>query len=160
MSVYLSVSPPDGFTKWGEPEWERWLRDHPWESAERICSRGDWAIFLYQIRAHAERAKKLLEPHLEALVNERALDTQACDDLRIALQTAREELALKPAAALMQHNNNFASVEDLESMIFAAQERLGRLPTAADVWEDVFDGVAKVLADAGQAKRGIYFGNV
>jgi hypothetical protein len=160
VSVYLSVSPPDGFTKWGEPEWDRWLRDHPWESAERICSRGDWAIFLYQIRAHAERARKLLEPHLEALVNERALDTMACDDLGIALQTARDELAQKPAAALMQHNNNFASVEDLESMIFAAQERLGRLPSAADVWEDVFEGVVKVLADAQKAGRGIYFGNL
>lgn len=160
MSVYLSVSPPDGFTKWAEADWERWLRDHPWESAERICSRGDWAIFLYQIRAHTERAKKLLEPHLEALVNERALDTQACDDLRLAFQTAREELAKKPAAALLLHNNNFASAEDLESMIFAAQERLGAPPTAADVWSEVFDSVGKVLADADAQKRGIYFGNV
>ena len=160
MSVYLSVSPPDGFTKWAEADWERWLRDHPWESAERICSRGDWAIFLYQIRAHAARASKLLEPHLEALVNERALDTQACDDLRLALQTAREELAATPAAEQMKHNNNFASVEDLESMIFAAQERLGRLPTAADVWEEVFDAVGKVLSDAEKQHRGVYFGNV
>ena len=160
MSVYLSVSPPDGFTKWAETDWERWLRDHPWESAERICSRGDWAIFLYQVRAHAERAKKLLEPHLESLVNERPLDSQACDDLRLALKTAREELAQKPAAALMLHNNNFASPEDLESMIFAAQERLGAPPTAADVWSEVFDSVGKVLGDAEQQKRGVYFGNL
>jgi hypothetical protein len=160
VSVYLSVSPPDGFTKWGEPEWERWLRDHPWESAERVCSRGDWVIFLYQVRAHTTKAKKLLEPHLEALVNERALDTSACDDLRLFLEAAREELGRLPAATLLQNNNHFASVDDLESMIFAAQERLGHPPTAADVWQEVFETVGKVLADAGAAKRGIYFGNV
>ena len=160
MSVYLSVAPPDGFTKWGEAEWERWLRDHPWESAERICSRGDWSIFLYQIRAHAERAKKLLEPHLEALVNERALDSQACDDLALALETAREELAKKPAATLLQANQHFASVEDLQAMISAAQDRLGRAPSAADVWSDVFDSVEKVLDGAELQKRGIYFGNL
>jgi hypothetical protein len=160
VSVYLSVAPPDGFTKWGEGEWDRWLRDHPWEAAERICSRGDWAIFLYQVRAHGDRARKLLEPHLEALVNERALDTQACDDLRLALQTAREELAKKPAEALLQDNNHFASTEDLQAMIAAAQERLGRAPSASDVWSDVFDSVGKVLSDAEKQKRGIYFGNV
>ena len=160
MSVYLSVAPPDGFTKWGEAEWDRWLRDHPWEAAERICSRGDWAIFLYQVRAHADRARKLLEPHLEALVNERALDSQARDDLARALQVAREDLAKKPATALLQQNNFFASVEDLQAMIAAAQERLGHAPTAADVWSGVFDGVGKVLADAEQQKRGVYFGNV
>ena len=78
----------------------------------------------------------------------------------IVVTTPLHRRPAKPAAALMQHNNNFASVEDLESMIFAAQERLGRLPTAADVWEEVFDSVATVLADAEKAKRGIYFGNV
>ena len=51
MSVYLSVAPPDGFTKWRDSDWERWLREHPWEAAERICSRGSWAIFLFQVRA-------------------------------------------------------------------------------------------------------------
>ena len=160
MSVYLSVAPPDGFTKWGEPEWERWLRDHPWEAAERICSRGDWAIFLYQVRAHAERAKKLLEPHLEALVNERALDSLACDDLALALEQARAELAKKPANSLLEANNNFASAEDLSAMISAAQDRLGHQPTAADVWTEVFDAVEKVLDAAEKQKRGIYFGNV
>ncbi len=39
MSVYLSVAPPDGFTRWGDADWDRWLREHPWEAAERVCSR-------------------------------------------------------------------------------------------------------------------------
>jgi hypothetical protein len=160
VSVYLSVAPPDGFTRWHEAEWDRWLREHPWEAAERVCSRGDWAIFLYQLRAHAEQAGKQLAPLLEALVNERPLDTQACDDLRLVLAKAREELGRKPAAALLENNNQFASIEDLQAMIQAAQERLGREPTAADVWAEVLDTVGKVLADAEPQKRGIYFGNV
>lgn len=160
MSVYLSISPPDGFLRWGEPEWDRWLRDHPWEAAERICSRGDWAIFLYQVRALCEKARKLLEPHLDPLVNERPLDTMACDDLRMGLQVARDEMAKKPADALRQVNNQFASAEDLDAMIAAARSRQGREPTAADVWSDVFDAVGKVLAGAEKQKRGIYFGNL
>ena len=27
MSVYLSVAPPDGFSRWGDAEWEKWLRE-------------------------------------------------------------------------------------------------------------------------------------
>ena len=65
MSVYLSIAPPDGFTRWGDADWDRWLREHPWEVAERVCSRGDWAIFLYQLRQHADRGRKLIEPLLE-----------------------------------------------------------------------------------------------
>ena len=66
MSVYLSIAPPDGFTRWEDADWDRWLREHPWEVAERVCSRGDWAIFLYQLRQHADRGRKLIEPLLEA----------------------------------------------------------------------------------------------
>ena len=83
MSVYLSVAPPDGFGKWGDAEWERWLKDHPWEAAERICSRGDWAIFLYQLRLHAPKGKVGIEPLLEQLVNERPLTAQQTEDLRL-----------------------------------------------------------------------------
>ena len=46
MSVYLSVAPPDGFTRWGDVDWEGWLREHPWEAAARLCSRGDWTGLL------------------------------------------------------------------------------------------------------------------
>jgi hypothetical protein len=95
-----------------------------------------------------------------ALVNERALDTRACDDLRAGLAKAREELGRKPASTLLQQNNHFASVEDLTAMIRASQERLGKEPSAADVWSDVFEAVGKVLADAEKAKRGVYFGNL
>src|SRR3981189_1922621 len=100
MSVYLSVAPPDGFTGWAAADWDRWLREHPWEAAERLCSRGDWAIFLYQLRQHAERGKKLIEPLLEQLVNERPLTTQQTAGLNAALEAARDELAKKPAGLL------------------------------------------------------------
>src|SRR3989442_15996578 len=100
MSVYLSVAPPDGFTRWGDADWDRWLREHPWEAAERVCSRGEWAIFLYQLRQHADRGRKLIEPLIEQLVNERPLSTQEAQDLKLALRAAREELATKPASLL------------------------------------------------------------
>jgi hypothetical protein len=160
VSVYLSVSPPDGFIRWGQPEWDRWLQEHPWEAAERVCSRGDWAAFLYQIRLHADRARKLLEPHLDALVNERPLDRQAAEDLQLALQQAREELAKKPAETLRQGNNHFVSDDDMTDLIALARERVKGEPTAADVWGEVFEQVEKVLAKALAQKRGIYFGNV
>ena len=161
MSVYLSVAPPDGFGKWGDAEWERWLKDHPWESAERICSRGDWAIFLYQLRQHAPRGKTRVEPLLEQLVNERPLSAQDAEDLRDALDIARDELDKKPAEAMKVNNNNFASMDDLEAMIGAARARMGgREPTLGDVWAQVFEQVHKVLESAIHEKRGIYFGNI
>ena len=160
MSVYLSVAPPDGFSKWGDAEWERWLKDHPWEAAERICSRGDWAIFLYQVRLHAPRGKQRLEPILEQLVNERPLSSQEAEDLRDALDLARDELDKQPSSAMKSGNNNFASAEDLEAMIGAARARLGREPSLGDVWAEVFEQVHKVLENALAQKRGIYFGNV
>ncbi len=160
MSVYLSVAPPDGFTNWGEPEWDRWLREHPWESAERICSRGDWAIFLFQLRAHADNGKKLIEPALEALLNERPLLSQGADDLQLGLSTARQELSQKSAALLKLQPNNFVGADDLEQMITSARRRLGREPTMADVWAEVFEAVDKVLKSAVEQKRGVYFGNV
>ena len=102
MSVYLSVAPPDGFTKWGDVDWEKWLKDHPWEQAERVCARGDWSIFLYQIRQHCPKAKKLVEPLLELLVNERPLATQEAQDLHDALHLARDEMDQKPHDSMKQ----------------------------------------------------------
>lgn len=160
MSVYLSVAPPDGFTKWGDAEWERWLKDHPWEAAERVCSRGDWAIFLYQLRMHSPKGKVAIEPLLEQLVNERPLTRQEAEDLRQVLEVARSELDRKPADAMKSGNNNFASPEDVEAMINAARTRLGKDPTLGDVWAEVFDQVHKVLDNAVEQKRGVYFGNV
>ncbi len=162
MSVYLSVAPPDGFTRWGDTEWDRWLREHPWEAAERVCSRGDWAIFLYQLRQHADRGKKLLEPLMEQLVNERPLSTEQAQDFKAALSAAREELDEKPASLLAQaaEISPFASVEDVDSKIAAARSRVGREPTVAEVWEDLLDRVDKVLENAAKERRGVYFGNV
>ena len=160
MSVYLSVAPPDGFTKWGESEWDRWLRDHPWESAERVCSRGDWAIFLFQLRQNADHAKKLFEPLLDALINERPLASQQAEDLLLGLETARGELSTRPAAVMRQQNGHFASAEDLDAMVAAARARIGGEPTLADVWKDVLDQLEKVLEAAQEQKRGVYFGNV
>src|SRR5207248_1464686 len=149
MSVYLSVAPPDGFTRWGDSDWDRWLREHPWESAERICSRGDWAIFLYQVRQHSDRGKKLLEPLLDQLVNEKPLSTQEARDLGAALAAVRADLTQKPASDLADaaRSSPFASSEDVETMI-------------AEVWSGVFDQVAKVLENAVKERRGVYFGNV
>ena len=162
MSVYLSVAPPDGFTGWGDADWDRWLREHPWEAAERVCSRGDWAIFLYQLRQHAEKGKKLLEPLMEQLVNERPLSTQEAQDLKAALATAREELAKKPASLLSDaaRTSPFAASEDVEAMIAAARSRVGREPTVAEVWEQLLERVEKVLENAAKERRGVYFGNV
>ena len=160
MSVYLSVAPPDGFIKWGDADWEKWLKDHPWEQAERLCARGDWAIFLYQVRQHCPKAKKLIEPLLEKLVNERPLTAQEADDLRSGLDVARDELDAKPGDAMKQGNNQFASPEDLEAMIVAARTRLGKEPSLGDVWAEVFEHLDHVLENALQQKRGVYFGNV
>jgi hypothetical protein len=162
MSVYLSVAPPDGFTRWEDTDWDRWLREHPWEAAERICSRGDWSIFLYQLRQHSDRGKKLLEPLLEPLVNEKPLSTEQAQDLRAALAAARSELSEKPALQLAEaaRASPFASTEDVETMIAAARTRFGHDPTIAEVWAGVFDQVEKVLENAANQRRGVYFGNV
>jgi hypothetical protein len=160
VSVYLSVAPPDGFTSWGDAEWEKWLKDHPWESAERICSRGDWATFLYQLRQLAPKGKLAVEAVLEQLVNERPLSGQEAEDLRDGLGLARSELAKKGPADMKAANNNFASNDDLEAMVSAARSRVGKEPTLADVWAEVFEGLDRVLDRAVEQKRGVYFGNV
>ena len=160
MSVYLSVAPPDGFTRWGEPEWDRWLREHPWEAAEHISSRGDWNVFLYQLRQVSQRGRKLIEPHLEALINERPLETQGADDVLEGLKLAREEMAKAAASVLLLHNNQFAAPDELNGMIEAARTRVQREPTCADVWDGMFENVLKVLESAVKQKRGVYFGNV
>jgi hypothetical protein len=162
MSVYLSVAPPDGFTRWVDADWDRWLREHPWEAAERVCSRGDWAIFLYQLRQHTDRGKKLVEPLLEQLVNERPLSTQQAADLKAAFVAARDELAKKPASLLAEavKSSPFANPDDVQAMIAGARSRVGRDPTIADVWSHVLDRVEKVLENAAKEKRGVYFGNV
>jgi hypothetical protein len=159
VSVYLSVAPPDGFTRWGDSEWERWLRDHPWEAAERLCSCGDWRIFLYQLRQHCPRAGKRLEPLMDPLVNERPLTSEQTRDLRGILKAARDELAAKPATSA-QGDQTFAGAEDLEAMIAAARARLGTEPTLADVWADLFSRIDPLLESAIGQDRGIYFGNV
>lgn len=158
--MYLSVAPPDGFTRWSDADWERWLRDHPWEAAERLCSRGEWAIFLYQLRRHCPRAGKSIEPLLAPLVNERPLSSQEAEDLRGALQVAREELHANPASAMRDGNGHFASAEDMEAMIAAARSRLGKEPTLGDVWADLLARIDRLLEDAVGRRRGIYFGNV
>ena len=161
MSVYLSVAPPDGFVRWGDADWDRWLREHPWEAAERVCSRGDWAIFLYQLRAHAPKGARRVEPFLELLVNERPIASNDSVDLRDALAMARDELSRVPAASLRTSNRaGFVGQEDLEAMIAAAASRTGRDPTVADVWHDVFELVDQVLGNAAGQKRGVYFGHV
>ena len=125
--------------RWGDAEWDRWLREHPWEAAERVCSRGDWAVFLYQIRQHAPKGKKGVEAVLEQLVNERPLTAQETEDLRAALDVSRDEMDEKPAEAMKSAGGNFAGAENLDAMIAAARQRLGKDPTLGDVWAPVFD---------------------
>ena len=157
----MSVAPPDGFTKWSDAEWERWLKDHPWESAERICARGDWAIFLYQIREHSQKGRKVLEPLLESLINERPLGAEDTEDLRDALDIAQDDLDRKPASELKKSSSIFASPEDLDAMIAAARARKGgQEPTLGEVWTEIFDAIGRVLDKAIEQKRGVYFGNV
>src|SRR2546421_6760201 len=144
MSVYLSVAPPDGFTRWADADWDRWLREHPWEAAERVCSRGDWSIFLYQLRAHAPKGARRVEPFLDLLVNERPVASDGAVDLREGLAIARDELSRVPAANLRNSSGNFVSAEDLEAMIAAAAERVGKEPTVSDLWSEVFDVLDKV----------------
>jgi hypothetical protein len=159
VSVYLSVAPPDGFTKWADSDWERWLKEHPWEAAERVCSRESWAIFLYQVRQHAPSAKKRLETVIERLVNERPLSAREAEDLQETLHRAQDELGKKPAEAMKAGNSHFAAEEDMDALIGAARARLGKEPTLGDVWAEVFDQVDRILDNAIATKRGIYFGN-
>src|SRR5438067_11856184 len=150
----MSVAPPDGFTKWSDAEWERWLKDHPWESAERICARGDWAIFLYQIREHSQKGRKVLEPLLESLINERPLGAEDTEDLRDALDIAQDDLDRKPASELKKSSSIFASPEDLDAMIAAARARKGgQEPTLGEVWTEIFDAIGRVLDKAIEQKR-------
>ena len=160
MSVYLSVAPPDGFTRWGDAEWERWLRAHPWESAELVCSRADWAVFLYQLRRHCGEGKKAVEAVVEQLVHERPLSAQEAEDFGKSLAAARREMESLPAGAMKQDSEPFASAEDLDARIAAARQRAGKDPTLADVWAPVLDRVEQVISNALREKRGIYFGNV
>jgi len=160
VSVYVSIAPPDGFTTWGNAEWERWLRDHPWESATRLCSRGDWSLFLYQLRKHSPRAGKAIEPVFDLLVNERPLTSQQTRDLSAALDVARGELDAKPAESVKEIDQPFASSGDLDTLIAAARARAGRDPTLADVWGDLLAGMTRLLDGAVAQKRGVYFGNV
>jgi hypothetical protein len=162
MTVYLAVAPPDGFSRWGDAEWDRWLREHPWEPAERIASRSDWATFLYHLRQHSDSGRKQLEPLLELLVNERPLTAEQALDLRSALAAARGELSRTPAAVLLDgaRATSFASVEDVELLIKAARSRAGKEPSVADVWSGVFDQIGKVLESAAAHERGVYFGEV
>src|SRR5439155_552281 len=115
-----------------------------WAAAERLCSRGDWAIFLYQLRQHCPRAGARLEALMDPLVNERPLTSQQTRDLREVLRAARDELSAKPATEA-RANQVFASAEDLEAMIAAARARLGQEPTLADVWADLFSRIDPLL---------------
>jgi hypothetical protein len=162
MTVYLSVAPPDGFSRWSDPEWDRWLRDHPWEPAERVASRADWTTFLYHLRQHSEGGRKQIEPILDLLVNERPLTAQQALDLRSALAAARDELSRKPASVLLDgaRSTSFASVEDLELLVKAARSRTGKEPSVAEVWNGIFDQVGTILDSAAAQQRGIYFGDV
>jgi hypothetical protein len=45
-------------------------------------------------------------------------------------------------------------------MLKAARGRVGREPTLADVWSEVFDQLEKVLKSAVAQQRGVYFGNL
>ncbi len=158
--MYLTVAPPDGFTRWSDADWERWLHDHPWESAERICSRGDWSIFLYQVRKHCPRAGKAIEPVFAQLVSERPLSFGETEGLRTALHLARDELDGKPAEATREADGQFAGADDLDAMVAAARARLGREPSLGDVWGDLFSRVDRLLDDAVGRGRGVYFGNL
>jgi hypothetical protein len=160
VSGYLSVSPPDGFTRWQDADWERWLRDHPWEAAERLCSRAGWTVFLYQLRQHGPRAGARLGPLMEALVNERPLSSQQTRELREILRAARDELGSKAASAAQQPDQDFAGTADLEDRIAAARARLGNDPTIADLWSDLFVRIDALLENAISQGRGVYFGNV
>ena len=160
MSVYLSVAPPDGFTRWTDADWDRWLRDHPWEAAERVCSRPEWAAFLHQVRRHCPRAAKAIEPLLAQLVEERPLTAAETEDLQKALRAGRDELDGRPAATMEEADRLFAGAEDLEAMVAAARARLGKEPSLGDVWADLLARVDRLLDDAVSRKRGVYFGNV
>ena len=160
MSVYLSVAPPDGFTRWGDAEWAHWLRDHPWESATRLCSRGDWSVFLYQLRKHCPRAGRAIEPLFEILVNERPLASQQTRDLSAVLDVAHGELNAEPAETASQTDQPFASAEDLDTLIAAARARVGHEPSLGDVWSELIAQMTRVLDGAVAQKRGVYFGNV
>jgi hypothetical protein len=159
VSVYLSVAPPDGFTRWNDAQWERWLRAHPWEAAERVCSRAEWAAFLYHLREHCPGAGKAIAPLYALLVDERPLTAEETSDLRNTLQAGRAELDSKPAHTIPGTDRRFAG-EDLEAMVAAARARLGKEPSLGDVWADLFSRVDRLLENAVSRGRGIYFGNV
>ena len=96
---------------------------------------------------------------MDPLVNERPLTSQQTRDLREVLRAARDELSAKPATEA-RANQVFASAEDLEAMIAAARARLGKDPSLADIWEDLFSRLDPLLESAIDKGRGIYFGNV
>ncbi len=160
-SVFLCVAPPDGFTAWGPGEWERWLGEHLWESTERIADRGEWSIFLYQVRDQAKKSLKLFEPFVGDLVAQRPIGAGRTEELRDALQAARDELKSVPAEALRARaGGQFYTTEDLDNRIAATKATGVASPTVADLWKEIFDTLDRILKGAVEQKRGVYFGDV
>jgi hypothetical protein len=159
--VYLCVAPPDGFEAWSEKEWDEWLEDHPWEPAERVASRSDWSMFLYQLREFSPKTAPKLAAYMERLITEKPINTKDTKDFRDYLREARDEMAAIPAEKMRAKATGFYTPEELDALIAGNRERLGgKEPTAADVWEEVFNTLLRVLDDAAEVERGVYFGEV
>lgn len=162
MAVYLSVAPPDGFEAWTADEWDAWLVANPWEPATVVTVRGDWLIFLFQVKQHAPRAAGELAIFWERLMNERSVASTGVRRLREGLRAAAKELADVPSTRLWT-GTVFYSLDELGRLVNAAEVRVGRIGadlSVADLWGPVFDRLDDVLARALDAGRGIYFGNV
>jgi hypothetical protein len=160
-SVFLCVAPPDGFEQWGDKEWDEWLVEHPWEPAERVATRGDWSMFLYQLREYAPKTAPRMAPYMERLITEKPIGTADAKDLRDYLGEAQTELMAVPAEALRAKATGFYTPEELDGQIAATRERLaGKEPNAAELWHEVFEVLLRVLDDAVDVGRGVYFGEV
>jgi hypothetical protein len=162
MAVYLSVSPPDGFQTWSEPDWDDWLDDHPWEPAELLAQRGEWLVFLYQSRVHAPRSQGALGRFMDRLMNERPVPAGEVAALRDAFEELARELSDVRSTKLWT-GTQFYSPDELTAMIEAAERRTNKLGmdvTVADLWQPLLDRLRGVFERALAEGRGVYFGNV
>lgn len=159
MAVYLNVAPPAGFESWTEREWDEWRSEHPLDSVDPlVADKGDWAIFLFQVRRFAPKAALRLDKNLELLITEKPLPASAVGEVAAIFRQIREELRRVDLAQLSNVATQFYTPRALEALAAPVQARKGPAISAADLWESIFELVDQVSAQALEARRGLYFG--
>jgi len=158
--VHFALAPPDGFESWDDAAWDEWLARTPPEPSHRLAHRGEWLVFLYMARVHADAAMGAFAPFLERLMNERPVASRDVPALLLAVDAVARELARVPAAKLWT-GTQFYSADELHALVIEAEERTGRRGTelrVVDLWTDLISRLDAVITRAAAEQRGVWFG--